>query len=52
VGNVHFAGEHCSRTAPGYKEGGCETGEAAARAVLAALGVPYPAAEACRREAS
>ncbi len=52
AGNVHFAGEHCSRTAQGFMEGGCETGEAAARAVLAALGLPYPAAATCLRQAS
>jgi monoamine oxidase len=39
VGNLHFAGEHCSSVAQGYMEGGCETGEAAAREILADLGV-------------
>ena len=39
VGNLHFAGEHCSQGAQGFMEGGCETGEAAARAILAGLGV-------------
>ena len=34
VGRLHFAGEHCSLPAQGFMEGGCETGEAAARAVL------------------
>jgi monoamine oxidase len=38
VGNLHFAGEHCSREAQGFMEGGCETGEAAAREILADLG--------------
>ena len=31
VGGLHFAGEHCSLEAQGFMEGGCETGEAAAR---------------------
>ena len=39
VGNLFFAGEHCSAIAQGYMEGGCETGEAAAREILADLGV-------------
>jgi monoamine oxidase len=39
VGTLRFAGEHCSLGAQGYMEGGCETGERAAREVLAALGV-------------
>ncbi|TVQ34459.1 MAG: FAD-dependent oxidoreductase, partial [Wenzhouxiangella sp.] len=33
-GGLHFAGEHCALDNQGYMEGGCETGEAAARAVL------------------
>jgi len=36
-GTLHFAGEHCSLEAQGFMEGGCETGEAAAAAVLFAL---------------
>lgn len=39
VGNLHFAGEHCSRVAAGFMEGGCETGEGVARAILADLGI-------------
>ncbi len=39
VGGLHFAGEHTSLEAQGFMEGGCESGEAAARAVLAAMGV-------------
>ncbi|HEU4628554.1 MAG TPA: NAD(P)/FAD-dependent oxidoreductase [Gemmatimonadaceae bacterium] len=39
VGNLHFAGEHCSLAAQGFMEGGCETGERAAEAILAARGV-------------
>jgi monoamine oxidase len=38
-GTLHFAGEHCSLEAQGFMEGGCETGEAAACAVLTALGL-------------
>lgn len=38
VDGLHFAGEHCSLEAQGFMEGGCETGEAAAAEVLAALG--------------
>ncbi|AFZ30316.1 amine oxidase [Gloeocapsa sp. PCC 7428] len=34
VGNLLFAGEHCSLDYQGYMEGGCETGEAAAREIL------------------
>jgi monoamine oxidase len=46
VDGLHFAGEHCSLEAQGFMEGGCETGEAAARAVLARRGVAVPAASA------
>jgi monoamine oxidase len=38
VGNLHFAGEHCSLDAQGFMEGGCETGERAAREILEDLG--------------
>lgn len=38
VGGLHFAGEHCSRHAQGFMEGGCETGERAAREIAAAYG--------------
>jgi monoamine oxidase len=37
VGNLHFAGEHCSMDAQGFMEGGCETGERAAEEILAAV---------------
>jgi monoamine oxidase len=37
-GNVHFAGEHCSRDYQGYMEGAAREGQRAARAVLADLG--------------
>ena len=33
VDGLHFAGEHCSRYAQGFMEGGCETGEQAAKRV-------------------
>lgn len=39
VGRLHFAGEHTSLEAQGYMEGGCETGERAAREVLAGRGL-------------
>jgi monoamine oxidase len=44
VGNLFFAGEHCSLAAQGFMEGGCETGETAARAILASLNIPAAAA--------
>jgi monoamine oxidase len=34
VGELHFAGEHCAFDNQGFMEGGCETGEWAARALL------------------
>lgn len=34
VGRLYFAGEHCSREAQGFMEGGCATGEEAAAAIL------------------
>ena len=39
VGSCNFAGEHTSIDAQGYLEGAVESGERAAREVLAALGV-------------
>jgi monoamine oxidase len=39
VGNLHFAGEHCSQTAAGFMEGACETGEGVAEAILEDLGI-------------
>lgn len=39
VGDLYFCGEHASLAAQGYMEGGCETGEAAAAALLTRLGV-------------
>jgi monoamine oxidase len=38
VDGLYFAGEHCSRYAQGFMEGGCETGEAAAKAIAEARG--------------
>ncbi|MEP7041583.1 MAG: FAD-dependent oxidoreductase [Dokdonella sp.] len=35
VGNLHFAGEHCAFDNQGFMEGGVETGEWAAQAILA-----------------
>lgn len=43
VGGLHFAGEHCALDTQGFMEGGCESGEAAAAAVLAALRLPRAA---------
>jgi monoamine oxidase len=43
VGRLHFAGEHCSLEAQGFMEGGCATGEAAAAALAAELGLPKAA---------
>ena len=34
VGNLFFAGEHCSQNFQGYMEGGCETGQAAAEEII------------------
>jgi monoamine oxidase len=34
VGRLHFAGEHCSLAAQGFMEGGCETGQEVAKAIL------------------
>ena len=39
VGRLHFAGEHCSLPAQGFMEGGCETGDQAARVVLEHAGL-------------
>ena len=39
VGNLFFAGEHCSVGAQGYMEGGCETGEIAAFQIMQDLGL-------------
>ena len=39
VGGLHFAGEHCAPETQGFMEGGCESGETAAAAVAARLGL-------------
>ena len=39
VGNVFFAGEHCSLDYQGYMNGGAETGRKAAETALRVLGV-------------
>ena len=39
VGGLHFAGEHCALETQGFMEGGCESGELAAAAVAARLGL-------------
>jgi monoamine oxidase len=39
VGGLHFAGEHCALETQGFMEGGCESGEIAASAVAARLGL-------------
>jgi monoamine oxidase len=41
---VFFAGEHCALDTQGFMEGGCESGEAAASAVLASRGIAPRAA--------
>jgi monoamine oxidase len=43
VRTLYFAGEHCSLEAQGFMEGGCATGEEAARAILADLAAPAAA---------
>ncbi|MBD2090262.1 FAD-dependent oxidoreductase [Microcoleus sp. FACHB-1515] len=49
IGNIWFAGEHCSYAAQGYMDGACETGEYAALGILEDLGLPT-AAQAARLE--
>jgi monoamine oxidase len=36
-GGLHFAGEHCALETQGFMEGGCESGELAAGAVMTAM---------------
>ena len=38
VGNLHFAGEHTSKSAQGFMEGGCGSGERVAAEILEGLG--------------
>jgi monoamine oxidase len=42
VGNLHFAGEHCSINSQGFMNGAVETGESAAKAVLDDLRLVRP----------
>ena len=49
VGNLFFAGEHCSSVAQGYMEGGCATGEVAALQILQDLGLRASAAQQSAR---
>jgi len=44
VGNLFFAGEHCSREFQGYMNGGAVTGREAAEAILVRFGVKKTAA--------
>jgi monoamine oxidase len=44
VGNLWFAGEHCSLGSQGYMNGACETAERAAQSILKDLGVVVRAA--------
>ncbi len=37
IGNIYFAGEHCSEDAQGYMEGGAETGKSAAEVIIEKL---------------
>lgn len=39
VGELRFAGEHCSFDNQGFMEGGCETGEAVAAEIIASRGL-------------
>jgi len=39
VGQLHFAGEHCALDTQGFMEGGCESGESVATAILATRGM-------------
>ena len=42
VGRLFFAGEHCALDTQGFMEGGCESGETAAQAILRSLGRNVP----------
>jgi monoamine oxidase len=43
VEQLFFAGEHCAFDTQGFMEGGCESGERAAEAILRSRGLPVPA---------
>ncbi|CAN5884993.1 hypothetical protein BH23GEM9_BH23GEM9_00250 [soil metagenome] len=49
AGRLFFAGEHTSRRAQGFMEGGCESGERAAAEVLRDLGLRISRAPVSRR---
>jgi monoamine oxidase len=51
VGQLYFAGEHCALDTQGFMEGGCETGEATAAAIVAARGATALAAPRMLRRA-
>lgn len=42
VGNIWFAGEHCSVVSQGYMDGACETAEQAAREILTEMRIKRP----------
>lgn len=42
IGNIFFAGEHCSLAFQGYMEGAVRTAEGATRQILQSLGLPLP----------
>lgn len=50
VGNLFFAGEHCSYDFQGYMNGAAQTGADVAKAVMAAVSVPTAARVYSRRE--
>jgi monoamine oxidase len=50
VGNLFFAGEHCSYDFQGYMNGAAQTGADAAKAVMAAVSLPKAARRYSRRE--
>ncbi len=49
VGELHFAGEHCSPDNQGFMEGGCESGEETARRLLGGDATTAMPLEAWRR---
>ena len=51
VGGLHFSGEHTSLQAQGFMEGGCETGERAAREIIAQVGTAQRSSVAAAIEA-
>ncbi len=49
VGQLHFAGEHCSFDNQGFMEGGCESGELVAAALLGRAHASFDVVRAWRR---